>query len=107
MSAPYFTLNPRSSWCGVAGPAFTQLPTLALVRANQWSPISFALRGLGFVQSSVPRSSSWSLPACASRPVWRVSAARRAARLFGFGFVVFRPSLSLAGVWSFYLSVRA
>jgi hypothetical protein len=97
----------RAFWFGVAGPALAGVASLRLVRSLPFSPVSCALRGLGFVQSPVPRSSAWSLPASCSRPVWRLSSARRAARLFGFGLVVYRPAHSLSGVWGFSLSVRA
>ena len=96
----------RAPWCGVA-PAFAPVPSLRLVCVGTWSPVSFALRGLGFVQSPVPGSSSWSLPPSCSRPVWRLASARRAAHLFGFGLLVCRPAHTFFGVWGFNLFVRA
>lgn len=97
----------RAFCFGVAGPVLAGVPSLRFVRALPFSPVSCALRGLGFVQSSLPRSSAWSLPVSCSRPVWRLSSARRAARLFGFGLVVSRPAHSMSGAWGFNLSVRA
>ena len=77
MSAPYFALSPRSSWCGVAGPAFF-------------------LRGLGFVQSQFGNGSVWDLPFGVSSPVRLCAVAARGARLFGFSLGFCRPYLAVA-----------
>ena len=96
MSAPYFALSPRSSWCGVAGPVFCSVPTWGAVCVGRWSPVAFFLRGLGFVQSQFGNGSVWDLPFGVSSPVRLCAVAARGARLFGFSLGFCRPYLAVA-----------
>jgi hypothetical protein len=83
----------RAAWFGVAGPVLRAVPAFGAVCAGRWSPVSFFLRGLGFVQSSRV-GSCWDLPAGIPSPVRRMAAARAGVRLFGFSAGSCRPYLA-------------